>query len=1689
MKNLFKKDKNTEAAETGAENASVPESGTTEGGAVTKSKLRLDKRMILIICAACLAVVCVVLAIVLPICLTSGSEYFTLSYDSTNPDGVNIVIVNSDGADVKNGWEVRAGVNVQFRLEYEAEHEGEPIIFVNDREVKASEGVYSFTMNSDASIRITGVIVQRDYTVTFDGGADGWVRYSSQAYDVSEPITVRGGNRVTFDVAVSVYYKQEGYTVVANTVVVNPDAQGHYTFTVIGNTTVSVRNLELEDPFSAREAEDGTLYMDGEGTADDPYKIRKPIDLYAMADLFGDDFYQNAGFQMAYYELMNDIDMKGERLYIIGDYTTNISVFAGNFNGNGHTISDYYIADTIIEQSGYQHVFTPFLGLFGVASATLSGAAQIYDLNLKNFEIEITHTNKTGFFAGGLVGMGEGVNITNCTAEGRIVADADPDWSSVMGGLAGTVRAVANGTVSIPSYLRSCRANVEVGGRSGFIQTAGGLVGNLISYDAVTPAYVLNSYSTGDVYGAVRTGGIVGTVNAYSSVKNCYSTGEIDARTTESRPGLDAYYHAYSGGIAGYVEYGAIISDCFSVAETYASASGSFPASYGVTDGIAAYVNENVDIPAGSYSALVLNSYSTDDTDFGTQTENINSALIKDTLRWNEEDWIISTQSGVYPVVNQEEAHLTYTVTVNFAGGTVGGNATHSLRITDVYSDMAGLYAGIYVADTRVSLPQFFNGDTAGYRTYGYYFDSELTKRIPNSYVPTNNVTVYAKLVDYSAVAGTYYIQNNVNGSARFVDYRNINGVYSLTTPLAKNAYIKLDEKGNLTYRNGVISSESGYYYDGTTLTLEEVYVNFEEYDTMEDDAQGNNIIDVNNYYITLNATIKGGNLDIYDGGAYKTTHLSAVKDISGAGFNYGYYYKDNVTYLFNPDMTGERTANNVTSNFTYTVTGNTVSAGAETLTVGTGANDIKAFDAYYGTWEKSAGSNKQYTFDGKGGYTYEEFGYKANGEKQVYSSASGSYTLSTVGGKPVSIKEGFLVIDGETYYKQSSFVGSWHFPEANSVPIDLILGGISALGYGEAVVDYGDYYGSVNVAYHAVTASDGTVSIELYNGDFLYGRLRYVPAGKTLTGSIISASANTTGTPTMVNNATFFLFDDFKGNWVSNESGLELVNFNGLGNYELAGNTAHAPVAGEITVNGVSAGKYTLVSGKLEGSFVYDGKNYTLKYDEGLKLVTVTPEGGSAVELVGYDGWENIVLVTEDGNTEYSFDGRGSVKNGGGKVTVTANGTPSESNYTISGGMPLIGGNAVTAGDGKFTYNGTDLWLKNDFTGEWLYKDNGVTVGLSIAKIGPDGKGGYKVDFKYNRGSGLIAETMTGAAFDPVSKEIYWQNEATGFEALITLLTSSTVGDNDEELKETSLSFALLENNRVHNYIAVKELDKYAGTYTNGNGGKITFDGFGVSVFAKGEAVEYDAANKVLQTYEYTEEDGEIKLSSTERTLTAIHVTNYIFKPVEESSEAYVMNGKYYVITKIDALYGLTAFRRVSQGTVDRTTVYVFDGVGGLNETKASDGEVVKTYNYRIIGYSSIMMTYTLYVTDSDGKIYEGEMNMSTDNSLRLTERDRFFNLTVYGVDKDGKVDKNVRYSFSGNGMGSLTMAQGEDVTTYNYNLVQDAGDVCRFAVTLPADDSVKYEGTLKHVLDETAEKEEDKDYWTFVLTEVKAQ
>lgn len=1649
MKNFFKKDKNTETPAVNAEQNVAPENGGNGSGALTKSKSKLDRRMILIICAACLAVVCIVLAIVLPICLTGGGDtYYTLKYDNANPQGVNVVILNEDGADVKNGWEVKSGVNVKFSLGYDGEAEGTPSVKINGAEVKPDgNGVYSFTMSADTVISISGVFVKMNYKVTFDRGADNWVNYSSSDFDTSEPITVMGGEQVTFDVSVSVYYKQSGYTVVANTLVVKPGEQGHYTFTVIGDTTVQVRNLEQEDAFSAREAEDGKLYIDGAGTIGDPYRIRKPIDLYAMADLIGDSFNQGMNYQAAYYRLENDIDMKGERLYIIGDgFSTSSAVFAGNFDGNNKTISNYYIADEIVEQSGFTRVFTPYLGLFGRAAATTRGAAEIYDLNLENFTIEITHTNKTGFFVGGLVGMAEGVNITNCSAKGRIRAVADPDYRSVMGGIVGYQRAVSNGAVAFASVVRSCSADVEIAGESGFIECAGGVVGHVVSYDAVTPAYVLNSYSTGDVYGAVRSGGIAGAVSAFSSVKNSYSTGTVEARSDEDRVGMEDYHYAYAGGIAGYVDYGAVISDSFSTGDIYANARKG--ASFAITSGTAAYTEVN-SIPAGAYPAIVLNSYSkSDNIDFNTY-------FIQNTLKWDTVDW---TFSGEYPLINKEIVSKSFVITVNLgSGNTVDGKNVYTFGLTDVYSDMSGLYGGVYVGDKMVSLPQYLVSDS-GLRTYGYYFDSELTRKIPNSYVPTNDMTIYVGFVNYNDVAGTYYLQSNVNGSAAFVDYKDINNVYSLSTPLEKGAYIQINADGTLVYRNGVISSGSTYYYDGTRLTLEEVYVTFEEVTTYDEDNKP--VIVVSSSYVTMYADISSGNLNIYDGEMYKSSRpLKAIKKLSG--FNYGYYYSGSTTYLFNPDMTGEKTEGNITTSFTYSVNGNTVTAGSETINIST----LTPFDAFYGSWEKSAGSNKKYTFDGKGNWTYEYFGYNSAGQKQVYETLSGTYSGSTLSnGKPITIKDGLLEIGGETYYKQNSFAGTWRFPgRVNVDPFEITFGGISALGYGEAVADYGSYYGSITLAYHAVTAADGTVTIELYNGDYRYGVMVYIPAEKTLTGSIMTAANSTSSQAIMVENVKLFLYDDFKGSWVSSSAGFELVNFNGLGNYDMSGNDSHLGVSGTITINGTNAGRYELINGKLEGSFVYNGTTYTLVYDEESKLIRITGDSSTAV-LVGFDGWQNTVLEAADG-TVYEFDGRGNISGNVGKVTVTsASGSVNTYSYGMAGGVPSVTTlGTLSVGSGKYTLGGVDLWLKNDFTGEWKYRDNNNILTLTVGRIGPD-NGGFTASVSYD------GKTVAKANYDAEHNEIYF--EAVNFELSITVSKSP---------RETSLLFAVLENRQIFTSVCIKELDEFAGAYVAGDGGKIVFDGFGVSEFATGEALSYDKYGKVLNNYMYSyeaDEDsagGELRLTSKDIIDGITVITNYIFNEVEESSAAYYKDGKYYEIMRIDALYKVSAYLKDAFNTADESVEYFFDGIGGLVET-LENGEKVK-YNYSIISYSNLMLTYTLYVTDADGNIYSGELNASSTNTFKLTPKDRFFNLTVYGVDGEGKTDTSSRYRFDGNGEGTLTYAKGEDVATYTYKLIEDAGNVCKFEVVSSADSTKKFNGVLTFKEDEI----------TFVLTEIK--
>ena len=255
------------------------------------------------------------------------------------------------------------------------------------------------------------------------------------------------------------------------------------------------------------------------------------------------------------------------------------------------------------------------------------------------------------------------------------------------------------------------------------------------------------------------------------------------------------------------------------------------------------------------------------------------------------------------------------------------------------------------------------------------------------------------------------------------------------------------------------------------------------------------------------------------------------------------------------------------------------------------------------------------------------------------------------------------------------------------------------------------------------------------------------------------------------------------------------------------------------------------------------------------------------------------------------------------------------------------------------------------------------------------------------------------------------------------------------------------------------------------------------------GEVKRYNKDGGLITTYSYEKANGDITLSGIEiRTQLdsegkpkdkKVSVRYLLREAAQSSAATYEGKGKHYEIIEVDALYGLSAIRKYGFNDFDYATEYSFDGIGGFVETN-ENGDA-KHYTYSIIGnYDDLKMAYNIYAVAEDGKIYAGEFNMSSFNKLSLTEKDKFYNLEVYGVDRDGKVDLETRYVFDGLNTGSLTYVKGDDMATYEYKFLEEKDGVCTFEVVSSADRSKKYNGVLTYGKDGAKN--------TFTLEEVKA-
>ena len=223
----------------------------------------------------------------------------------------------------------------------------------------------------------------------------------------------------------------------------------------------------------------------------------------------------NSGESNINARLMNDITMDSTEWTPIG---TSSNPFAGNFDGNGHTISKRTCTD---KSKNY-------VGLVGFANGA----------TIQNVTVQGSSFNGH-IYIGAVCGYITGGTIKNCHAVGTTIGDSDRDddsqyWGGIVGYMTGNnvvTDCTNSGTVSGCWYL---------GGIAGF---------------AGTNTTVQRCFNSGAVTGRhAKFGGIVGqTYNA--TVQDCGNTGAV----SEFTPSSGSQY----GGIVGLAESDSTIQNCY----------------------------------------------------------------------------------------------------------------------------------------------------------------------------------------------------------------------------------------------------------------------------------------------------------------------------------------------------------------------------------------------------------------------------------------------------------------------------------------------------------------------------------------------------------------------------------------------------------------------------------------------------------------------------------------------------------------------------------------------------------------------------------------------------------------------------------------------------------------------------------------------------------------------------------------------------------------------------------------------------------------------------------------------------------------------------------------------------------------------------------------------------------------------
>ena len=347
------------------------------------------------------------------------------------------------------------------------------------------------------------------------------------------------------------------------------------TFVPMAAFAEDVQNINVWDGSTA------AAFAGGTGTAEDPYQIANGAQLaYLASSVNSGETYEEKNFV-----LTANIDLNGlpwtpiansfsDALLGGSDYR----VFAGNFDGNGYTISNVSIG------SETAPLEADVFGLFGATEGKISnlnldtvsihGVAKIASIGAvvgfagglagsSGGSIENCHVTglamdmsapsdvyAAAYWVGGLVGALDGAQLINeCSVSGSITEKAG---KGSIGGLIGELGKTAKITYSRSDVTVNVKADSSGGADvGGFIGKGNGKT------DAET--VIRNCYATGNVTGGAYTGGFAGGLWGLN-IKNCYASGNVSqaAAAMASFVGTDASDSAYYGSITNCFTTGSV---------------------------------------------------------------------------------------------------------------------------------------------------------------------------------------------------------------------------------------------------------------------------------------------------------------------------------------------------------------------------------------------------------------------------------------------------------------------------------------------------------------------------------------------------------------------------------------------------------------------------------------------------------------------------------------------------------------------------------------------------------------------------------------------------------------------------------------------------------------------------------------------------------------------------------------------------------------------------------------------------------------------------------------------------------------------------------------------------------------------------------------------------------------------------